>query len=217
VTDDRQTAQYGAVVPVKPLAVAKSRLTSVGEDTRRELVRAFVTDTVSALLDCPSVGLVLVVTDEVALAAGLRELGALTIPDGMSEDLNGTLVQGAAEVCRRSPALRPLALCGDLPSLRSRDLAEVLARMPTERAAFVCDASGTGTTLYTAPSLEGFAPRFGLRSRQAHLDAGAVEVAAPPSVRRDVDTIDDLRDALDLGVGRSTSWVVTVRGLADRP
>jgi len=44
-------ARYGVVVPVKRLAAAKSRLASLGDDVRRELVGAFVTDTVSALLE----------------------------------------------------------------------------------------------------------------------------------------------------------------------
>lgn len=207
--------RYGVVVPVKRLATAKSRLASLGDDVRRELVGAFVTDTVSALLDTACVGRVLVVTDEVALATWLAGLGVAAIPDASSDDLNQTLAQGAAELLRREPGLRPAAVCADLPALRPHELSEVLATVQAGRAAFVADAAGVGTTLYTAPDLETFRPRFGFRSREAHLDAGAVELdtTAAPSVARDVDTPDDLRAALDLGVGNRTSFVLTTVGL----
>jgi 2-phospho-L-lactate/phosphoenolpyruvate guanylyltransferase len=207
--------RYGVVVPVKRLATAKSRLASLGDDVRRELVGAFVTDTVSALLDTACVRRVLVVTDEVTLATWLAGLGVPSIPDASSDDLNQTLMQGAAELLRREPGLRPAAVCADLPSLRPQELSEVLASVDPGRTAFVADAAGVGTTLYTAPALETFRPQFGFRSRAAHLDAGAVELDTTdaPSLTRDVDTPDDLRAALDLGVGNRTSFVLTTVGL----
>jgi 2-phospho-L-lactate guanylyltransferase len=203
------------VVPVKRLAAAKSRLASLGDDVRRELVGAFVTDTVSALLDTSCVAQVLVVTDEAALAGWLGGLGVAAIPDGSSDDLNETLVQGAAELLRREPRLRPAAVCADLPALRPEELSEVLATVEPGRTAFVADAAGIGTTLYTAPDLATFRPQFGFRSREAHLGAGAVELdtTAAPSLTRDVDTPDDLRAALELGVGNRTSFVLTALGL----
>lgn len=208
-------ARYGVVVPVKRLAVAKSRLASLGDDVRRELVGAFVTDTVSALLDTSCVGRVLVVTDEVRLASWLGGLGVDAIPDARSDDLNETLVQGAAELLRRDTGLRPAAVCADLPALRPEELAAVLATVRPDRAAFVADAAGIGTTLYTAPDLERFRPQFGFRSREAHLAAGATELdtTAAASLARDVDTPEDLRAAIDLGVGNRTSFVLTSVGL----
>ena len=204
-----RTVRYGVVVPLKPPAVAKSRLAALGDAARRDLVDAFATDTVLAALGCPMVARVLVVTDDVPLARRLRELGVLAVPDGESGQLNASLRQGAAELLRRDPTLRPMALCGDLPALRSADLAAVLARVPAEGAAFVPDAAGIGTTLYTAAGIELFQPRFGAGSRQAHLDDAAAELVAERSVRRDVDTPDDLLDALRIGVGRHTARVTT--------
>lgn len=207
--------EYGVVVPVKRLAHAKSRLAPLGDEARIRLVSAFVGDTVEALLACPVVAGVMVVTDEITLVEDLRDLGAMVIPDGEAGRLNESLVQGAAEVVRRLPGVRPLALCADLPCLDARDLSVVLSRVPPERCAFVADAAGVGTTLYTAPRLEEFAPRFGVESRRAHLAAGAVEIPAHDavSVTRDVDTPEDLEAALALGVGPRTSWVVTASGL----
>ncbi|MGN6129523.1 MAG: 2-phospho-L-lactate guanylyltransferase [Nocardioidaceae bacterium] len=203
--------RYGVVVPVKPPAVAKSRLSPLGDPARAELAAAFAMDTVSAALDCPVVARVLAVTDDFRLADALREVGAEVMPDGVSDDLNGTLAQAAAELVRRDPQLVVAALCADLPALRPEELGRALAAAPTDAMAFVADAEGSGTTLVTAPDLAAFDPRFGPGSAQAHRSAGAreIEVADVPSLRRDVDTPADLEVALGLGVGPRTSLVST--------
>ena len=203
--------RFGVVVPVKPLAVAKSRLAGVGDEQRRELVAAFAVDTVLAALESPLVGGVLVVTDDVGLARSLADLGVAAVPDGASGDLNATLRQGAAEVVRRHPGTAPVALCADLPCLKTADLTAALAGAPRDASAFVADAAGTGTTLYTAPDLEVFAPRFGSGSREGHRRAGAVELDVPAgsTLRRDVDTPEDLERARALGLGARSAWVLT--------
>jgi 2-phospho-L-lactate guanylyltransferase len=196
---------YVAIVPVKPPAVGKSRLLGVAD--RRALAEAFALDTVSACLDAASVAQVLVVTDDAEFSAHLSALGAAAIPDGVSDDLNGTLRLAAAEAHRRWPQLTPAALCADLPALRPKDLDAVLGGTAGDGPWFVPDAAGVGTTLYTA-AYDAFDPRFGPGSRAAHLATGAHEVAeAAASVRRDVDDADDLRDAIALGVGPRTAAV----------
>jgi len=195
---------YAVLVPVKPPAIGKSRLLGLSGTDRRALAGAFAEDTVAACVAASLVGAVLVITDDARFSARLSELGATAIPDGVANDLNGTLRQAAAEARRRWPHLRPVALCADLPALRPEDLDAVLASIGVHPS-FVPDAAGVGTTLYVAEHDE-FAPRFGGGSREAHLDAGARELAdAPASVRRDVDDLDDLRDALILGVGPRTA------------
>ena len=209
------TVRFAVLVPVKPPAFAKSRLRDLGDDARRDLATAFAVDTVTAAAACPLVDRVLVVTDDHELARGLAELGVDVIPDGTSDDLNGTLALAAAEMHRRRPDLRLVALCADLPALRPEELAAALAAAPEDVMAFVADADGLGTTAVVAPSLDLFRPAFGPASRQRHLDAGAHEVDGVdvPTLRRDVDDRDDLVEALRLGVGRSTSLVTTVLGL----
>lgn len=203
--------QYAVLVPVKPPAVGKSRLVGVPGESRRALAEAFALDTVTACLAASSVAVVLAVTDDAALSSALAELGAACIPDGVSGDLNGSLRQAAAEAHRRWPDLRPVAVCADLPALRSADLDLALAASAGPHPAFVTDAAGVGTTLYTAAH-DAFDPHFGPGSRQAHLDAGAREVLdVSASVRRDVDDLDDLRAALVLGVGSHTTAALPPR------
>ena len=205
--------RYVVLVPVKPPSVGKSRLRGLAAEDRRALAEAFALDTVAACVAATSVAQVLVVTDDAAFSARLSGLGTAAIPDGVAGDLNGTLRQAAAEARRRWPELRPVALCADLPALRPEDLDATLAQSGPHPA-FVPDAAGVGTTLYVAP-FEEFDPRFGTGSREAHLDAGARELAqAPPSIRRDVDDVDDLCDAVLLGVGAHTAGLA---GTTHRP
>ena len=197
------------VVPVKPPSLGKSRLVGLTDEQRRELAEAFALDTVAAAAATAGVEAVLVVTDDFRLARSVQGLGAEVVPDGVSEDLNETLVQAAAEVVRRWPGAVPVALCADLPGLRPDELGVVLAEAGAQvaagGAAFVRDRAGTGTTLYAAAA-GAFAPSFGVGSAAAHERAGAVEVgAAATSVRTDVDDLADLGAALVAGVGPHTT------------
>ena len=199
--------RFCVLVPVKPPAVAKSRLARVGDAARRALVAAFAADTISAALDCPEVAAVLAVTDDALLARALADLGAHVLPDGTTDDLNASLGQAAAEATRRWADVGVAALCADLPSLRPADLSAALAAAARVRRAFVADAEGTGTTLVASVDPVGFTPRFGTGSRAAHLAAGLNELVdlAVPSLRRDVDTPADLDAARDLGLGPWTT------------
>src|SRR4051794_18741628 len=205
---------FAVLVPVKRTAVAKSRLGGLGDAVRRDLASAFAADTVAAALACEQVASVLAVTDDHELAGGLRDLGADVIPDGTS-DLNGTLLQAAAEVHRRDPGLALVALCADLPALRPDDVSRALAAADTSRMSFVADRQEVGTTAVVAPSLETFRPAFGDGSRRQHIEAGAFEITDLdlPTLRRDVDEPADLAEALRLGVGPRTLLVATAHRL----
>jgi 2-phospho-L-lactate guanylyltransferase len=202
---------FCVLVPVKPAAVAKSRLAGLGDEVRQALVTAFAADTVTAALSSSAVGEVMVVTDDHRLAAQMGPLGAHVVPDGVADDLNASLVQAAAEARRRWPDLSPAALCADLPALDGSQLAVVLRVAAAHPTSFLADQEGDGTTLVAAASVERFVPRFGLGSRAAHLAEGAHELVEVdvPTVRRDVDTPDDLKDALALGVGSRTARITT--------
>lgn len=200
------TPSTAVVIPVKPLALAKSRLGAFPDEQRRDLAAAFAHDTVAASLSTPGVVGVMVVTDDHHFAADIARDGCAVIPDGVADDLNGTLRQAAAEATRRWPDARVAALCADLPALLPDDLETALAQaVAVAGASFVRDTGGSGTTLYAAP-YDAFAPSFGSGSASAHLEAGASEITgALASLRQDVDDVGDLSRALLLGVGRHTS------------
>ncbi|HCB02994.1 MAG TPA: 2-phospho-L-lactate guanylyltransferase [Nocardioides sp.] len=197
--------RYVALVPVKPPALGKSRLVGLPDTERRALAAAFALDTVAACIAAESIAEVLVATDDASFSVELVALGAVTIPDGVAMDLNGTLRQSAAEARRRWPALVPVALTADLPAVRGSDLDAALAGVVPGEAAYVADSEGLGTTLYTA-AYERFDPRFGPGSALAHDATGARPITAPlPRLRRDVDDLSDLDAALALGAGPRTT------------
>ncbi len=201
--------RWSLVIPVKVLALAKSRLTGPAGPRRAELALAMAADTVAAAAACAAVDAVIVVTDDAAAAAELSGLGALVLPDEPGDGLNPALAFGAAYSGERWPGRGRAAMAADLPALDAAELGRALARAAGAGQAFVADAAGTGTTLYTARPGAAFCPRFGPGSQAAHLAAGAVELTMPglDGLRRDVDTLADLRDAARIGLGPRTSAV----------
>ncbi|MEI5101356.1 2-phospho-L-lactate guanylyltransferase [Streptomyces sp. PmtG] len=196
------------VIPLKPLARAKSRLApAAGEGLRPALALAFAKDTVAAALAAAAVRDVVVVTDDQRAGRELAALGARVLPDTPARGLNAALAHGTAEVRAVRPRAPVAALNADLPALRPAELAAALDRAAAFPRAFLPDAAGIGTTLLSvAPGTE-LRPRFGPGSRARHTDSGAAElaVAGLDSVRQDVDTGGDLRAALALGVGPHTA------------
>jgi len=198
---------WSLVIPVKVLALAKSRLTGLAGPRRAALALAMAADTVAAAAACPAVDLVIVVTDDDRAAAELSGLGALVLPDEPGDGLNPALAFGAVYSDERWPDRGRAGLAADLPALDTAELGRALAQAAEVSQAFVADAAGTGTTMYTAGPGAVFRPRFGPGSCAAHLAAGAVELALPGlnGLRRDVDTVDDLRDAARIGLGPRTA------------
>ena len=195
-------ACWGLVVPVKRLALAKTRLSSYGDATRQELALAFALDVVAACLAAETVDAVVVVSDDARARAALAETGALVVADVPDAGLNPALEHGAAQV---RAGLGVATVSADLPALRPEDLDAALAAVPTGGRGFVVDVAGTGTTLLAAAPGVALAPAYGTASRDVHLRSGAVELPAPPGLRLDVDTPDDLAAALLLGVGAATA------------
>jgi 2-phospho-L-lactate/phosphoenolpyruvate guanylyltransferase len=222
---------WTVLLPVKVLARAKSRLAVLAGDRRHELALALSSDTVSAVVACPEVARVMVITSDPVAGPRLAALGAHIIAetavgpnepppaqsaDGSQHALNAALLRGAAAAARRWPGTGLAALTADLPALRPAELARALRAAGREvpdagfgpGPAFVPDAAGVGTTLYAVPPGGQFRPMFGGASRARHA-AAAVELALDgiAGLRQDVDTPDDLRAAVALGVGPRTAEV----------
>jgi 2-phospho-L-lactate guanylyltransferase len=193
---DNALISWSVLMPVKVLADAKSRLAGLAGPRRGELALALAGDTLSAVLACAEVARVIVITDDQVAAPALAGIGALVVPDA-------ALRYGAAHAAARWPGSGTAALSADLPALRPAELAAALRAAAGCRTAFVADAPGDGTTLYTAAPGMAFEPAFGLASRSRHAAGGAAELGldAIPGLRRDVDTPDDLRSATLLGLG----------------
>lgn len=195
------------VVPVKRLEVAKTRLGPPYDGARQDLARCFALDTVAAALSSPPVLAVVVVTDDASAAGAMRDLGAEVVPDEPDAGLNPALSHGAEVAAARHPGCGAGALSSDLPALRPAELTAALARAAEHAASFVRDADGEGTTLVTARGPTALRPLFGPDSARRHASSGHHEITGGglDSLRRDVDTADDLAAALALGVGPCTT------------
>lgn len=193
------------LVPLKPLARAKSRLLAGrGSAGHFELVTAMALDTVAAARRARGVAGVVVVSSDPALTEAFAGLGVEVLPDDPADGLNAALRHGD-EVLRARGVFRVGALQADLPALRSGELGWALRAAGTDRS-FCPDHSGDGTTLLLAEPDRPLDPRFGPGSAAAHSESGAKTLLGPwESLRRDVDTEADLTSAKATGLGPRTT------------
>jgi 2-phospho-L-lactate guanylyltransferase len=201
--------RWVVVVPVKRAAVGKSRLDVPGVD-RAALARAIALDTIEAAARCELVLQVVVVSDDPALARDSAAIPALRfVPEGEPRGLDAAVATGMAAI---DPAGRMprAALLGDLPALRPGDLATALHAAASVDRGVVPDAEGTGSTLVTAGAGVEWASSFGEGSFARHSGLGctALEVPDASSLRRDVDTAEQLEAAVRLGAGARTAAVL---------
>jgi 2-phospho-L-lactate guanylyltransferase len=198
---------WTVVLPLKGGSGAKSRL-----GAPPALATAIALDCLDAVLGCPDVVRVAVVTADPATAAAAHAAGAVVVPESRpGAGLPAAVADGLAA------AEGPVAvLLGDLPALRPVDLATALreaarALLGPERGepaamAFVPDADRTGTVLLAGLDAAALRPAFGPGSAGRHARSGARRLDLPlPRLRRDVDTRADLAAALALGVGPRTA------------
>jgi 2-phospho-L-lactate guanylyltransferase len=111
-----------AIVPVKPLRLGKSRLSSVlSDDERAILNRMFLEQTLDILRETPMVVQTLVVSRDPAALAIAREFGARTVLEDGTPNLNSALTR-ATMLARNYATRGVLVLPADLPLLTQSDL-----------------------------------------------------------------------------------------------
>jgi 2-phospho-L-lactate guanylyltransferase len=200
--------EWTVLVPVKALPAAKSRLAgfSADADAHARLVCAIRDDTLRAARDAPGVARVVRIGDSPDVEHDLLQ---------HRRGLNAAVAEGARLARNQWPTDGVAALVGDLPALTPAELASTLAAAAEHPTGFVTDAAGTGTTLLTARPGAAFDPRFGPGSAARH-GTYAAALLAGPGLRQDVDTADDLRAALRLGVGPHTVAALATAVHADR-
>jgi len=204
----------GLIIAVKRLAAAKTRLAALfAADARERVVLAMLIDTITAAHRVEAVGSITVVTPDETAAAAARELGADVLEDPTPEHhrdpLNNAVLAAARSVS--SQVTNIVVLQGDLPALRTHELAEALAAARGHPRSFVADRQGTGTVALFAFGVSPD-PLFGSDSAARHRDSGAAELLGGwPGLRCDIDTPEDLVEAQHFGVGVATTAAIAAR------
>jgi 2-phospho-L-lactate guanylyltransferase len=184
-----------AIVPVKALGEAKSRLSgALDPGDRQRLMLAMLADVLMNLRRCKAVERVDVVTDDRDARHRAQAEGAEVVPDGGAASHSEAALRGIAAAAH--PHDRVLLAPGDCPLVTVEDLDALLGE-PRPSVVVVPDRHGTGTNALLLDPPDAIEPSFGEGSLQRHLElASAVGVTAEsrvvPSLALDIDTADDL-------------------------
>ncbi|MBP7694506.1 MAG: 2-phospho-L-lactate guanylyltransferase [Anaerolineales bacterium] len=190
-----------AIVPVKPLRHAKSRLSGLLTPAERStLARSLLARTLDVLTQAPELYRRLVISRDPEALAVARQHQALTMtePGAAPPDLNAALSR-ATQVARSFGASAVLVVPGDLPQLLAEDVAALLALDGAgPRMVIAPDRHETGTNALLVRPPGWLAYAFGAGSFQAHQALAAEARAAVSVLRRpglafDLDTPEDWR------------------------
>jgi len=187
-----------AIIPVKPLTQAKSRLSGVlSTEERVGLIRQMFIHTLEVLSQVDTIERTLVVSKDSNVLTLARDHNARTITERGSSQLNQALDR-ATQMARGYGVLSVLVFPADLPLL-TREVVEDILTLAVNPPVVVIvpDRRGTGTNalLISPPGLIEY--DFGPQSFNCHLAraeaAGArVEVCDLPSLGLDIDLPEDL-------------------------
>jgi 2-phospho-L-lactate/phosphoenolpyruvate guanylyltransferase len=187
-----------AIVPVKPLDQAKSRLASaLGPDERVALVQRLLERTLDMLRQVPSVAEVLVVTGDPGVQAWCRGAGNRLFCEAGPPDLNRAL-RAATVSAQANGAKAVFIVHADLPQVTAAEL-EAMANLidggPLVAVAPDRHGRGTNALLCAPPGLIEY--RFGddsfaLHCAQAQAAGARLEVCSAPGLALDIDLPEDL-------------------------
>lgn len=187
-----------AIVPVKPLTRGKSRLSQVlNRDERTQLNEFLLQNTLHTLNNIHEIDNILVVSRDQSALSKARDLGAKTVLENGTPQLNVALTR--ATVVAKSYATRGvLILPADLPLVTKEDIDTMLSYMDSEPLVVVAPDrhhKGTNALLVCPAGLIEY--QYGDDSFARHCqlarEAGArLEICELPSLSLDLDLPEDL-------------------------
>lgn len=191
-----------AVVPVKRLAEAKSRLAEVLGGDRADFVLAMASHVIATLARSRHFAGVIAVTGDARMAEAAQAAGAVAVADA-GEGLNAAMAAGmdrALALGARHIALVP----ADLALIDDAAIDRIVGRYRTGQGPLIAPcAAGDGTNLLLMPADRIVPPAFGPDSFARHRDAA-------PDAAAFVD------DAIGLDVDRAIDLAVAAGALAGR-
>lgn len=203
-----------ALVPMRPLARAKSRLAStLSPPDRAALAEAMLVDVLEVAIGAPGIAGVLVVTPDPCVAAIAGSAGAQVLADPAEGGLNAAVANGQHHL-RMIGAAGMLVIPADLPFITRGELDVVLAALAEAPVVVVPALRDGGTNLLGLRPVDALRTAYGPDSaaRHAALARGAglrVRTIMLAGAGHDVDIADDLEP--DLGTGPAVRTRALVR------
>lgn len=172
---------WTAIVPIKPPAARKTRLTGMDADARLALTDRMLTHVVAVLKAAAGVGRVVLLSNESHGRA-----------DWISDEGRG--LNAELEAARAVVGGDVLVIHADLPLLTAQDVGELLAIADRSGAALAPDRHGTGTNALALRTGLPFAFRFGPDSCARHRAqlSDSTAVLLRPGLATDIDTAEDM-------------------------
>jgi len=200
------------LVPVKNLANAKQRLSSVlGPEARQELAQAMCADVLETLARWRRPAVAVVTSDPFASDFASR-FGFEVIADDVNPGETGA-IEMATAFCRDRGAEHTLVIPADIPLMESSELEKIVESAPPGGSVLVPDAAGRGTNAALRAPADLFPLRFGNDSFLPHL-AAAKATGLPcvvlnlPGIALDIDRPEDLQELAAVGGERRSQRLV---------
>ncbi len=187
-----------AIIPVKPLTRAKSRLADIlSPEERQQLSETLFRRVVAAVTETPQVAGTLVISRDPRALAIARDLGVHTVQESGTPELNNALMR-ATQVVAGWRGSAVLILPADLPLITPEDLTNLLELGQDAQTVVIATdkrEDGTNAMLVRPPGLFPYAYGEGSYRRHVALaqQAGAtVKVLHSDRLALDIDMPDDL-------------------------
>ena len=187
-----------AIVPVKPLRTAKSRLSAVlTRDEREILSQQMLINTLDLLREVKEIERTLVVSRDTKALSIARKHGARTVTENGAPELNNALAR-ATVVAQQYDISGVLVIPADLPLMRIDDVEKLISKATDPPVVVIApDRHGRGTNalLSSPPSLIEY--DFGIDSFERHVARAKasgvrIVICKNPSIGLDVDLPEDL-------------------------
>ena len=195
-----------AIIPVKPLKNAKSRLAPVLLPNQRfELAQAMFRHVLSVTASVGQVTGVLVISRDTKALAIARELGAKTLQEGAFSNLNPALLR-ATMVVKSWRADTVLILPADLPFINADDIRAMILLAQEKSLVIATDRERDGTNALLVRPPGAISYEYGRGSYRRHISLAeeadlCVSLYQSDRTALDIDVPQDLRDYQEILAG----------------